>query len=376
MSAVQTAIVTGANGFISCYLVPILLKRGWTIHALGRSKKEVSWRDRVVQSVTEAALGPGAPDLSNLHCHEANLARPELGFSNAPHFPGPSEIVLVHLAGDTRFVPPDPAAQRQTNVDASLKVVHALRPAISRMVHVSTAYVAGDRTGKILESETDCGQDFHNNYEKTKFEAEMALRAQCAGLGLPLAVARPSIIVNDTVRGRSSAFTHLNVLVEIANRIQEFYGIGDGEVVNREIRVPVNSTARPNTAPVDPIAEALAVIVESPSVAGKTFHLCHPAPQTNEEIFDLVMSAFGIKGKINLRFVRELAKPLTRTEEMVARAFRVYLPYLNQAATFDCANTRTLVPNYDRIFPAVTVDYLHKVISFQRASRKSDAAGG
>jgi nucleoside-diphosphate-sugar epimerase len=238
------------------------------------------------------------------------------------------------------------------------------------VVHVSTVSVAGDRTGLILESETEVGQGFHNNYEKTKLEAEVRVRALCAELRLPLAIVRPSIIVNDTVNGHSSAFTHLNVLVEVANRIQEFYGIHDGEVVNREIRVPMNPSARPNMAAVDPVAAALAVIAGSPQAAGKTFHLCHPSPQTNAEIFGFVLEAFGIKGKINLHFVQQMPKPLTRTEEMIARAFKVYLPYLNRNCAFDLTNTRAVVPGYDAMFEPLGVDYLQKVINFQRAERK------
>jgi len=136
----------------------------------------------------------------------------------------------------------------------------------------------------------------------------------------------------------------------------------------------VNPAARPNAAPVDPIAAALALIMESPAAAGKTLHLCHPAPQANADVFDMVMAAFGINGKINLSYVSQLPPPLTRTEEMIARAFHVYLPYLNHSATFDLANTRAIIPDYDRMFPAVTVDYLHKVIAFERATRKRDAA--
>jgi nucleoside-diphosphate-sugar epimerase len=368
MSA-KTAIVTGANGFIGSYLIRVLLKRGWTVHALGRGKNGASWSERVLNAIRAAGISDDSPDLSRLHCCEANLTQPNLGISTRPDSFGGSKGVLVHLAGDTRFAPKDPAAQRRANVDVTLNVFRALRPFISRSVHVSTAYVSGKRTGMILESQTDVGQDFHNNYEKTKLEAEISVRSLCGELQLALSITRPSIIVNDTATGRSSTFTHLNVLVEMANRIQEFYGIKDGQVVNREIRVPMNPSARPNIAAVDPISHALALVAESPDSAGKTFHLCHPSPQSNAEVFGLIMEAFGIKGKINLAFVEQMPKPLTHTEEMVVRALKVYLPYLNHSATFDLTNTRTHIPEYDAMFQAASVDYLRKVISFERAER-------
>lgn len=347
MHLARTAILTGANGFIGSYLARVLLGRGWTVHALGRSKSGVPWLERVLAALKAASEANELPNPNFLHCHEADLAQPDLGLSTSSARTGESKAVLVHLAGDTRFVPPDPAAQRQANVEGALNVVRALRSSVARVVHVSTAYVAGDRAGTILEREGDVGQGFHNNYEKTKLEAEIAVHSLCGELRLPLAIARPSIIINDTVNGRSSAYTHLNVLVEVANRIQEFYGIKDGQVVNHEIRFPVSPSARPNIAAVDPIAEALAGIVELPGSAGKTFHLCHPTPQSNAEVFGLVMEAFGIKDKISLNFVQSMQSPLTRTEEMIARAFRVYLPYLNHGGVFDLSNTRELITDYD-----------------------------
>jgi nucleoside-diphosphate-sugar epimerase len=366
----EPVIITGANGFIGSYLALLLLKRGWTVHALGRGRDSVPWQERVLASLKSADPAAGSMSMLHLHTCEADLAQPDLGISDVLARFERNKFVLVHLAGDTRFIPPDAAAQRQVNVEGTLNVVRALRPALSRMVHVSTAYVAGNRTGTILEDDTDVGQSFHNNYERTKLDAEVAVHQVCSELDLPLAIARPSIIVNDTVHGRSSAMTHLNVLVEAANRIQEFYGIRDGEVVNPEIRVLADAAARPNIAPVDPIAEALARIVESPGAAGRTYHLCHPSPQTNAEIFSLVLQAFGIHDKIRLRFVQELEKPLTRTEDMVLRAFRVYLPYLKDAAKFDCAHTRELIPHYDRMFGPASVDYLQRVIAFERTERR------
>ena len=81
------------------------------------------------------------------------------------------------------------------------------------------------------------------------------------------------------------------------------------------------------------------------------------------------MEAFGIREKIRLHFVQEMQSPLTRTEETIVRAFRVYLPYLNKSLVFDISNTRKLVPHYDRMFPPANVEYLRKVIAFERAER-------
>jgi hypothetical protein len=54
---------------------------------------------------------------------------------------------------------------------------------------------------------------------------------------------------------------------------------------------------------------------------------------------------------------------------MAWRAFRMYLPYLDQAAVFDCSHIRKLIPDYDRMFAPADVDYLRKVIAFERSER-------
>ena len=366
----RTALVTGANGFIGAYLVHELLRRGWSVFALGRSKNALTWRDRACEAI-RAASEPGTElDLSRLRCGEVDFGRQDTWLSADVNLPRDGQAVLVHLAGDTKFVPLDADAQTLSNVDATVNVVTSLRPFISRAVHVSTAYVAGDRTGLIREDEADVGQKLNNHYEQTKLLAEIRMRRQCEELNLPLTIARPPIIVNDLAQGRASTFTHLNVMVEVVNRMQEFYGLEDGEVVSRVIRVPLNPAARPNLAPVDPIALSLALIVESPSAAGKTLHLCHPAPQTNVEILDLIAQVFGVKDKVQLQFVRELARPVSHTEEMIARSFKVYLPYLNGDKTFDLANTRAVIPQYDAMFKPMDIDYLRKVVTFERAQRR------
>jgi nucleoside-diphosphate-sugar epimerase len=283
-----------------------------------------------------------------------------------------SGAVLFHIAGDTRFNPADPETQRQVNISGVLNVVRALQGSVASVVHVSTAYVAGDRRGLVLESDVDKGQGFRNCYEKSKFDAEIAVTHLCGELGLPLTIVRPSIITNDTATGRSSTLTHLNALVEVVSRIQKHYGIGDGEVVSEEIRIPVAPDSRPNLAPIDPIVDSLLEIGASPQGAGMTFHLCHPDPQPNSEVVSLVAEAFGVKDKIGLRFVAELPKQPTWTERMILRSLRSYLPYLNESCVFDLANTRSIISDYDSRFPPITPDYIRKIIEFQRRQGRED----
>jgi thioester reductase-like protein len=59
-----------------------------------------------------------------------------------------------------------------------------------RLHHLSTAFVGGARRGLLTEFDLDCGQLFHNAWERSKFQAEVALRQ--SGAGDRITVYRPS----------------------------------------------------------------------------------------------------------------------------------------------------------------------------------------
>ena len=78
---------------------------------------------------------------------------------------------------------------------------------LERFSYVSTAYVAGEPGGLFREDELAVGQSFRNPYERSKFEAELALRSEAADL--PLQILRPSIVVGDSTTGRTTSFNVL-----------------------------------------------------------------------------------------------------------------------------------------------------------------------
>ena len=360
----KTAIVTGANGFIGSHVLVGLLARDWQIQALGRGTKKSVWRDRVLSAAQEAGSVEGVT--GRLECLEVDLNSPgkDLGLAVAEKA-WPRETILIHVAGDTRFKPADVEAQRRVNVDAPVQLVSAFKGKVSRLIHVSTAYVAGKRSGLIRETELDCGQQFWNSYEKSKFDAELALTRLCRKEGLPLVIVRPAIIINDRQSGRASTFTHLNALVEVVSRLQDYYGLAKGQVVSKTIRLMADADARPNLAPIDSILPPLLRIIESADAVGKAFHLCHPKPQTNSEILNLICQAYEVSNQLRLEFLERIPPPLSHTEEMVARSLKVYSPYLNSRLDFDLGNSRCAVPEYDSYFGPLDVKYLQKVIGFQ-----------
>jgi nucleoside-diphosphate-sugar epimerase len=364
----RTAIITGANGFIGSRMAFQLLSEGWCVHAVGRARGDASYESRVRAAVDDISGQPVDRHIfQGLQCHEADICDPGLGGSKSilDRLSGP-DAVLFHVAGDTRFNPPDPDTQHHFNVFGSVNVMKSLRKFLSHAVHISTAYVAGNRQGLVLEGDLDKGQQFRNCYEKSKLDAEIAVTTACREMNLPLMILRPSIIMNDTATGRSSTFTHLNALVEVVSRIQKHYGIHDGEAVSDEIRIPMSPDLRPNLAPVDPIVAASLEIGINRRCTGKTFHLCHPDPQPNSEVLSLIAEAFGVRDKIRFPFVQAVPEHLTWTEKMMLRSLKPYLPYMNEACAFDVMNTRAAVPDYAARFPPITLGYLRKVIDFQR----------
>ncbi len=112
---------------------------------------------------------------------------------------------VFHLAAIYDLAVPLEVAQR-VNVDGTGNVLDFCRAAknLERLAYVSTAYVAGKRTGIVYEHELVMGQDFKNHYESTKFQAEVWVRQQLDHV--PTTILRPAIVVGDSRTGETEKF--------------------------------------------------------------------------------------------------------------------------------------------------------------------------
>src|SRR6266536_787722 len=141
-------------------------------------------------------------------------------------------VSAYHLAAIYDLAVPLEVAQR-VNVEGTGNVLELCMRCkkLERLNYVSSAYVAGDRTGVVYEHELSLGQGFKNHYESTKFQAELWVRS--AMHGVPTTILRPAIVVGDSQTGETQKFDGpyfiLRVISEAERRRQPIPSFGREE---------------------------------------------------------------------------------------------------------------------------------------------------
>src|ERR1044071_957996 len=164
MTETKTFFITGFPGFIAGRLVRELAKGGARFHLL----VQPSFFERAQLELMTIAEETGRP-LADFRLMEGDIAVPGLGLSDRDSDIARSEATsLFHLAAIY-----DLAVQRdlalRVNVGGTQNVNEFAR-SMNRLEHyhyVSTCYVAGKRTGVILETELEHDAGFRNHYEET-----------------------------------------------------------------------------------------------------------------------------------------------------------------------------------------------------------------
>lgn len=166
---------------------------------------------------------------------------------------------VIHCATDISFGRELEAA-RAVNLLGVVNLMDQVRRwgRIERIAHVSTAHIAGRRTGTIYEDELVHGAGFVNAYEQTKWEAEVYLRGLMEEL--PIAVYRSSSLVGDSRTGRVRQFNFLHQTLRLINN-------------NLVPAIPGDPSGPVDLIPSDWLADALVYLVDEAFEAGQTYHL-------------------------------------------------------------------------------------------------------
>jgi nucleoside-diphosphate-sugar epimerase len=187
--------------------------------------------------------------------------------------------LIIHCAAVTGF-DLDPATYRAVNVEGTARILSLAEGAGPRpipLLYVSTAYVCGERSGPVAEVPPAPGTRFANGYEESKAEAE-ALVAAARGRGLPLAIARPSIVVGAWTDGAIARFDNLYGMIRL---------VTEGRIRT----IPAAPGASLDMVPIDHVVHGLADIAERmEAAAGGIFHLVSGAPVPVPRLRDLALS--------------------------------------------------------------------------------------
>src|SRR3954454_3301645 len=344
------AFFTGFPGFIGKRLVQRLLSDDPELRIAAIVEESM------VERARKAAADLGAED--RIEVLQGDIGERDLGLQAADLDRLKRETsVAFHLAAIYNLAVPFKIAHR-VNVEGTANVLDfcARCEQLGRLNYVSTAYVAGERTGFVYEHELSMGQGFKNHYESTKFQAELWVRDMFDRV--PTTVYRPAIVVGDSKTGETQKFDGpyymLRTIAVSVARHTPIAQFGD-------------SSAPFNVVPVDFVVDALHAVSSEPSAVGETLHLVDPDPISAKELLTLLSKEYAGK-EPRYRLPSKLVENSLRfkpVREMFSGAPQESIVYLNHSVRFDTRRADELLARAGLRCPRFE-EYVGPVVEFFR----------
>ncbi|MEA2373562.1 MAG: hypothetical protein QOD53_25, partial [Thermoleophilaceae bacterium] len=305
----------------------------------------------------------GKIDAERIEVLEGDIGDRRLGLSSEQLDRLHGEVtVAYHLAAIYDLSVPLEIAQR-VNVDGTGNVLDLCSNCqrLERLNYVSTAYVAGDRTGVVYEHELALGQGFKNHYESTKFQAELWVRH--AMDKVPVTIYRPAIVVGDSRTGETQKFDGPYYILRTIARTMRTGILQMGK-----------EDASFNVVPVDFVVDALAAGAGDPASVGETLHLVDPDPISARELVRRLSQEYANK-EPSVRVPTKLLE-MSLHRKAVSNAFAGTPPesvvYLNHPVRFDTRRASDLLARHDLRCPRFE-DYVGPMVQFFREHEEDPA---
>lgn len=364
MSAVKNyLLLTGATGLVGRYLLRDLLLDGRHVAVMARSTDKQSAAERVEAILVHWEEEMGVR-LNRPVVLEGDLSERGLGLNgDARTWIRRNVIGALHNAAVLHFHGKDPAGEPwRTNVNGVEAFIDFCREAdIREMDYVSTAYVCGDREGVIYERDLNEGQDFKNDYEKSKHSGENLIRN--AGCFDRLAIYRPAVIAGDSVTGYTSTYHGLYLYLRLMAMLVPAQPKDAAGRRYTPIRLPMTGEERRNVVPVDWVSQVISALSDSPKANGEVFHLAPEAPLTPRRIIDAAYSYFNSTG-VEYIGCGNLPTPEEQTEfeKRFYSGMWHYAPYERLDPTFDCSTLHRLAGHLP--CPDIDEAMIHRYLKF------------
>ena len=345
----ETIFLTGFPGFIAGKLVERLAKSG-TRFLLLTEKTQIANADELAKEI--ARNTNTSPE--NFKIIKGDITLENLGMSAEDYkdvFENATDV--YHLAAIYDLgVKKEKAfkinVEGTRNVNELIKVLPNLR----RYNYISTCYVAGKRTGEILESELEHDAGFRNYYEETKYLAE--IEVEKLKKNYPVTIFRPSVVVGDSEAGETAKYDGIYSLINylrMAPNVLRIVNVG-------------NSAVRLNLVPVDFVVKSIAALATDENAVGKTIALADQNPLTTEQLFDEIAKALTNKTSI-------IKPPASWVEKILMLPFSPVIsglpfpsvPYFFVPQTYDTSIADDLLSAHNIACPAFP-SYVENLLKF------------
>jgi thioester reductase-like protein len=345
----MTVFLTGATGFVGTeVLIRLLEETDEQVAALVRGRDRQDAEQRLAATLDVAGV-PRA-QRSRVRAVVGELTEPGLGLSRGDVDGVMSDVTsVVHCAASVAWNLTIEEA-RAINLIGTRRVLELAeeidrRGRLDRVVHVSTAYVAGRHHGRFSESNLMIGQEFRNTYEQAKAEAESLVHRFAERL--PIAIVRPSIVVGESDTGWTPAF---NVIY------WPLRAFARGLLPE----LPALPQSRVDIVPIDYVADVVLFAlrcVDPPRVLHAT------AGDNAVRVDDLVALTCGVMRRERPPLVAVGSEIAGGSEQAAA-----YLEYFDMEVVFDDSRSRALLSAAGVEAPRLE-DYFGRLIEFAERAR-------
>ncbi len=355
-------LLTGATGLIGEYLLAGLLLKNVPLAVLTRAKDGNSPSNRIDEVIRrwEQTLGKPLPRPVVL-TGETN--RPGLGLTEeGRRWIGRHCNRILHNAASVKFQggdrAQDPWLSNLTGTQCLLDLCSEL--GIHDLHYVSTAYICGDRTGRIYEREFNCGQILRNDYESSKFAAEQLVRE--AHFLEQRTIYRPGIVVGDSLTAYTSTYRGVYSYLQFTCAMARNADRDAQGRWHHPVRLNLTGQEFRNLVPVDYVAAVILKVLGDPTFQGQTYHITPPEPTTSQEIETALARLCNYHG---VEFVGRQPIPSTSmnaSEALFYSAVASYQPYWEGDPIFDQTNTEQVMQ--DAACPRIDVSALLRLFEY------------
>jgi nucleoside-diphosphate-sugar epimerase len=349
MALRETIFLTGFPGFIAGRLVKRLAMEGARFLLL----VQPAFMQRAREEAARIAGETNAP-ADSFSLIEGDITQPGLGISTLEiERARETTTVLFHLAAIYDLAVARQLAMR-VNVEGTRHVNQfALSlPSLRRYHYVSTCYVAGLRTGVILETELRHEAGFRNFYEETKYLAELEVDA--LKQHLPVTIHRPAVVCGDSRTGETAKYDGVYYLIHYLRKqpsLLSLFNIG-----NRQVTL--------NLVPVDFVVEAMTALVKDERAKSQTLQLADPNPLTTHRLFETIARAMAGRKPLFTIPAKLVRSSLSlRFSPKITGLPQVGVPYFFLKQSYDTSHASKLLSTHNVRCPSFP-DYVGALIEY------------